>query len=66
MELTKDLPLKSELIDSSPKSPLLHMDVEFDDLRECTSEIFQKAFMDAWKVCPANSILQFGHECNDE
>ena len=48
--LTEELPSKLELIDGCPKSPLLYMDVQFDDLRECTSENFQRAFMDAWKV----------------
>ncbi len=45
-----DLQLKSELIDQCPKSPIMYMDVPLDDLRECTSREFQKAYMDAWKV----------------
>ncbi len=50
MAFSGDLSPKLELIDRCPKSPLLNMDIQFDDLRECTSEIFQKAFIDAWKV----------------
>ena len=46
-----DLPPKSELKKRYKKAPLVNLDTDFDDLRECSSS-FRKAFMDAWKVRP--------------
>ena len=50
MALSGDLQPKLEKMNRFRKSPLMNLDVEHDDLKECTSDKFKKVFMDAQKV----------------
>ena len=49
MAYSEEMPSKLELVSRCPKDSFMSTQVPFDDLRDCP-ELFQRAFLDAWKV----------------